>query len=772
MAKKRNLLPAILIAGASILPAASANAATVSGTVAPQTIESDTELTLNGATIDARGQAKTPAIDIKPGATLTLTLEGDNYIYGGTCAAGIHVSPAYDSQTDNPDTYYIDDTYNADNSAKLIIKGSGNLTVLGGRAHNEEETAFQCASGAGIGGNGDYSEWDGRGNITDGVYDWYFGPDFGEITVDEGFTGNLNITAGPSTNNMQFNNNETSYYGAAGLGSGGMVMTKWSPNFHDKINGKINIHGGNITASGDTTIFLQDGNREMAPGAGAGIGVGGGRSANNPDQSYNNVEINITSGNITANGGSYAAGIGGGSNQNSGFINISGGTIVATGGATPNDQRDSSKPEIHVPAGAGIGAGDNGSAQIINITGGDITAISQYGSAGIGGGYDGVNMATAIYDDSDDWGYPVPSEDIQINISGANTKVVAIGGDSYDDYDEHGDRVKSGAGIGTGAAYPRTNGWYSSYYDINITDRANVTAIGGSYANGIGYGGTYFIRNDNFSDHIGHEYGTSVTIDDTVALFAASGSSNVAALPQINDNDSYRNITPLSYQSDTLYMVQHDSSNTFALKQIPTDQDGTDATFALSGTTMTVSVDGEEATTHDTSSYYNPGSSFALISGKKPTVEICRITVEHRDVDTDEKIVDDDANSDSAVCGRNPFTVEISNDALAKNYKFDHAIDSSSNEYNESDFPLNTLNEDGDRVFTIYYKAVKEDEPKDTPEESTDEPEEVPTEEEAKDEFTEAPNTLDNIIVMVGILGIAVVGTIISAILIKRQIRK
>ena len=181
---------------------------------------------------------------------------------------------------------------------------------------------------------------------------------------------------------------------------------------------------------------------------------------------------------------------------------------------------------------------------------------------------------------------------------------------------------------------------------------------------------------------------------------------------------------------------------------------------------MTVSVDGEEATAHEVTSHYNPGSSFALISGKNPTVEVCRITVEHRDIDTNEKIADDDMNDENAACGHSPFTVEISDTTLAKNYKFDHAVDNNDNQYAEGDFPLNTINEGSDQVFTIYYKAIKsndepEDEPGDEPEASIEE-----------DENPDAPNTLDNIVVMIGILGIAVVGAIISGILIKRQIRK
>ena len=721
MAKKRNLLPAILIAGASILPAASANAATVSGTVAPQTIESDTELTLSGATIDARGQVKTPAIDIKPGATLTLTLEGDNYIYGGTCAAGIHVSPAYDGET-----------YLENSVGKLILKGSGNLTVYGGRADDDGDTVdvdvngttknvpIQCGSGAGIGGNGSYTFYDGR---IDKISDWTYAPDFGKIVIDESYTGTLNVTSGSSDDSQTSSHESTTTYGSgAGIGTGGTIDnttrdpsggTRFSPASHPTIYGSIEINGGTINASG-----LAENDRVDSDG-GAGIGTGG--AYHSWFNNRNEVTIEINGGTINAVGGYYAAGIGGGANQNSGYITITGGTINAQHG--PYDQSGGLIPT----GGAGIGAGDVGTLQEINITGGNITAVGHV-SAGIGGGYE-ANSNNIIYTEDGDLQYiDYPSITGVINISGQNTKVLAI---SEDGVDNDGERVKSGAGIGSGAPYIWSssdyNGYYITYqpvgYEINITDGATVTAFGGTYANGIGLGGSY--RSDAGGAY--HNADLSLTIDDTVNLFAANNSDSYPALPFEEDGvTEYFDATPLTFNSATKYLVQHHGSDTYALKQIPTDDDGTDATFALSGTTMTVSVDGEEATTHEVTSRYNPGSSFALISGKNPTVEVCRITVEHRDVDTNEKIVDDDANSDSAVCGRNPFTVEISNDALAKNYKFDHAIDSNSNEYNESDFPLNTLNEDGDRVFTIYYKAVKEDEPKDTPTEDIDEPEEIP----------------------------------------------
>ena len=180
--KKAIILSAVML-GSAILPYGFVGA---EGIIDPIVVSEDTELTLSGNTIDTRSLLMTPAIDIKPGATLTLTLEGDNYIYGGACAAGIHVSPAYGGD-DN-------ETYLSDNVGKLIIKGSGNLTVIGGRADDEGDSVdvevggvtknvpVQCGSGAGIGGNGSYTYYDGR---IDKITDFAYAPDFGNIVIDD-----------------------------------------------------------------------------------------------------------------------------------------------------------------------------------------------------------------------------------------------------------------------------------------------------------------------------------------------------------------------------------------------------------------------------------------------------------------------------------------------------------------------------------------------------------------------------------------------------------
>ena len=160
---------------------------------------------------------------------------------------------------------------------------------------------------------------------------------------------------------------------------------------------------------------------------------------------YVHGDITINGGSVTAQGGEWAAGIGGGSGvstnlndtKENGTITINGGTVNATGG----DQ------------GAGIGCGDQNrvAGGNIVITGGNVTAQGGENAAGIGGG----NLDTYTPGRS-------------ITISGGT--VEATGGDKA-------------AGIGSGYSI---NGVDRSIGAIKINGSANVTAQGGAGAAGIG----------------------------------------------------------------------------------------------------------------------------------------------------------------------------------------------------------------------------------------------------------------------------------------------
>ena len=160
-------------------------------------------------------------------------------------------------------------------------------------------------------------------------------------------------------------------YNQAGIGGG-----------YYGAGGTVNIHGGNINATGG-------GPREGVSDSGAGIG-GGRREAGGT--------INIHGGTIIATGGdgdySGGAGIGGGNSTGSGnsgaggTVTIYNGTVTATGGSNSGC------------AGAGIGGGDSGKGGTVYIYGGTVTAAGGLSSAqGIGGGRNGNSGTLTVSGD-------------------------------------------------------------------------------------------------------------------------------------------------------------------------------------------------------------------------------------------------------------------------------------------------------------------------------------------------------------------------------------
>ena len=138
-------------------------------------------------------------------------------------------------------------------------------------------------------------------------------------------------------------------------------------------------------------------------------------------------------GSLTATGGKFGAGIGGGLNGVGKNITIKGGTVNAAGGDN---------------GGAGIGGGDSGSGEAITITGGTVNAAGGGQGAGIGGGNYGSGEA--------------------ITINGGT--VEATGGDF-------------GAGIGGGS--------WGSGSNVTVSGAAQGTAIAGKPdRNGVGAGAT------------------------------------------------------------------------------------------------------------------------------------------------------------------------------------------------------------------------------------------------------------------------------------------
>ena len=197
-----------------------------------------------------------------------------------------------------------------------------------------------------------------------------------------------------------------------------------------ELDGNNELKSGNLKAgleknTSEGTLTLKDDKEAgsgslTAEGGGWAAGIGGsdGKGTNN---------IIISGGTVTAEGGNYGAGIGGGYGGVGDHITIGGGAVTAEGGEN----------------GAGIGGGYSGVGDHITITGGKVTAEGGISGAGIGGGYwgrgrnitvSGAAQVTAVAGKSD--------ED---NFSGFGATI----GDGYnggDTRDDDGNLISYGSG--------------------------------------------------------------------------------------------------------------------------------------------------------------------------------------------------------------------------------------------------------------------------------------------------------------------------------------
>ena len=158
------------------------------------------------------------------------------------------------------------------------------------------------------------------------------------------------------------------------------VSTNGEGNVSIELNGDNKLKSGEGHAGlekkngGSLTIADKDENGKLtAEGGKYGAGIGGGNKGNGDN-------IAISGGDVKATGGTWGAGIGGGKNGAGSGITISGGEVEATGGS----------------AGAGIGGGYEGDGSNITITDSKVTATGGYGGAGIGGGHQGAGSYITI----------------------------------------------------------------------------------------------------------------------------------------------------------------------------------------------------------------------------------------------------------------------------------------------------------------------------------------------------------------------------------------
>ena len=164
----------------------------------------------------------------------------------------------------------------------------------------------------------------------------------------------------------------------------------------------------------------------------------------------NQKDDNQKAGSLTATGGDYGAGIGGGYKGNGKNITIKGGTVNATGGDN---------------GGAGIGGGDYGSGEDITITGGTVNAAGGLDGAGIGGGWKGSGKNITIKGGT-------------VNAAGGNGGS-GIGGGDYGNGKNitiKGGTVNAAGGYG-GAGIG--GGYEGSGSNVTVSGAAQVTAITG-----------------------------------------------------------------------------------------------------------------------------------------------------------------------------------------------------------------------------------------------------------------------------------------------------
>ena len=255
-------------------------------------------------------------------------------------------------------------------------------------------------------------------------------------------------------------------------------------------NGDGNV--GTLTISGDGELTANGGTYA------AGIGGGTGASTKN---------IVINSGTVNAAAGNFAAGIGGGQGGSGSYITINGGTVNVSGGA------------------AGIGGGSGAAGTNIAINGGTIYAEGASGGAGIGGGNAGYGDTISIRAGkvTATGGYGAPgigsgcnaTQGGSIQISGGT--VQAIGRNGYSD---------PSVGIGSGLSAS--------------TDGTKVTIVGGNVK-------TNGITNGAWSDDGTPVYLTRV---DLLLLFGKRAAINPFKMYQCDTDGNA--VAGLTYNHDSI----------------------------------------------------------------------------------------------------------------------------------------------------------------------------------------------------------------------------
>ena len=200
------------------------------------------------------------------------------------------------------------------------------------------------------------------------------------ITSSSGKTNNtVTITAEKNTTaNVTLENVNID----TGTTGGAAITTSGEGNVNIELNGTNTVQSGNTHAGVEKkdngTLTITDENKDgslTATGGNYGAGIGGGYEGSGSN-------IAIEGGKVKAIGGTHGAGIGGGFGGSGSNIAIEGGKVEASS----------------VGGGAGIGGGSLGSGSNIAVSGGEVTAQGGVGGAGIGGGQGGSGSNITISD--------------------------------------------------------------------------------------------------------------------------------------------------------------------------------------------------------------------------------------------------------------------------------------------------------------------------------------------------------------------------------------
>ena len=431
---------------------------------------------------------------------------------------------------------------------------------------------------------------------------WYI--EDGDITISAGESGN-NVTQNEKTTENDTNTIITNRE----EGASSHTVTIEAEDKDDKVEvtlKDVNIDASSrneaavsVTGKGDANIEL-DGDNELQ---------GGDRHAGLEHNQAVDSEGNVTSGkltiqddndnagSLTATGGYFGAGIGGGSKK-AGQVTITGGTITAISGD-----------------GAGIGGGQgnmgsNAGNADIEISGGTIEATGGYTSAGIGGGYYG-DAIIKITGDAVIKNATGGAFGAGIGGGGGGKGDVTISGNAKIE-NAQGGYTGSGIGGGYGAENDKDGNGNQITIKSNESGAPTVNATGGAFltdadGNKVGPGGAGI--GSGLSDAT-----AKITIEGKVTIVAKAGEDN-AAIGDMNGEQVFNGLdgsitrydsegNDITLPTDPGYPVPADTSSSgggsadASVQEsvfpdlIVTDKDGQHISYTStqSGNTLTVCV--------------------------------------------------------------------------------------------------------------------------------------------------------------------------------------